>query len=167
SSNSRHTRLSRDWSSDVCSSDLNWNAGRQFPAGLARANQRRHLRVAPSRLVLRNPLRMKESLTITGPKSSPRRVGRKSREALFLKRRIKQRIMTTLMRVWSLLQMNLKHGTRYRLAHSQRNRRLERSFSVWRQKSFRLDFLLRGRANLRPIIGCGSERLPLRSRPGV
>src|SRR5687768_2717802 len=33
SSRRRHTRCSRDWSSDVCSSDLTWAGGERFDAG--------------------------------------------------------------------------------------------------------------------------------------
>src|SRR5690606_39407413 len=39
SSRRRHTRFSRDWSSDVCSSDLKYETGKDYPIYLRRKDE--------------------------------------------------------------------------------------------------------------------------------
>src|SRR5216684_7826455 len=55
SSRRRHTRCSRDWSSDVCSSDL--NSPRDVVEGIAELGPFRHVRLAKPRQIGRNHMK--------------------------------------------------------------------------------------------------------------
>src|SRR5436309_13708705 len=77
SSRRRHTRFSRDWSSDVCSSDLN----AQALAGLSSAapSARQSLRVRTGRLVAYDygpPFHVRRRSSVPVWRSEERRVGK-------------------------------------------------------------------------------------------
>src|SRR5256885_4692431 len=83
SSRRRHTRLQGDWSSDVCSSDLEGGAA---PDPLRRARRRhrpdprRHPRVVSQRMVRRVVPRELPQATLAHPvRSEERRVGKECR----------------------------------------------------------------------------------------
>src|SRR5690606_39546265 len=77
SSRRRHTRFSRDWSSDVCSSDLDVHAG-----GDCVFHQRHHLLLVHVDAATQNSPRVKQALLCLGKtlrgadRSEERRVGK-------------------------------------------------------------------------------------------
>src|SRR5690606_39667476 len=65
SSRRRHTRFSRDWSSDVCSSDLTGRG--HSPQGLRGIG----MHAAKSSLCISNPAKWRSSMQIASPSASP------------------------------------------------------------------------------------------------
>src|SRR5207245_5700128 len=80
SSRRRHTRCYRDWSSDVCSSDLGGHDDRQGIAAHRRAHRARRLRLADARADLRVAARAAaRNGEQRAPRSEERRVGKEGR----------------------------------------------------------------------------------------
>src|SRR5690606_40862922 len=86
SSRRRHTRFSRDWSSDVCSSDLFYNfegfAGKQMRPGLGRTVRQQQVRLSRGIslcVLFRAAQRKYDQYPIVIPRSEERRVGKECR----------------------------------------------------------------------------------------
>src|SRR5690606_41781918 len=79
SSRRRHTRFSRDWSSDVCSSDLNTPTPRQPREAVQTAERPGSSRQAPRRHHHHMPSRQEQGCYYCQPRSEERRVGKEGR----------------------------------------------------------------------------------------